>query len=315
MPYLKPFTLKDKYWHPIEREIQRLFNSLLYARLAAIVTQKPAEELTNSISFLLDAVRAGTVWYEGGLFKGQFNSHISKELRGLGATYNIKSQTWGLPHDLLPTDVKFAQANADDRISKMREEMLHTLDNIRSGAITEQTQTQDHYEKTVEELQQHFQTAVQAVTIPTQLTPDQRDIISQQWGTNLDLYIRNWVDENVIKLRQQVQSHALNGGRAEGLVKLLQENYGQSKAKAKFLARQETSLLMSKFQETKMREVGVVSYKWSTSHDERVRHDHALLDGKIFRFDDPPITNRKTAAKNNPGEDFNCRCIAVPWFD
>ncbi len=314
MPWLKPFVLRDKYYTHIEREIQRILNRLIYTKLTEIVTDKP-KQIMNSISFLLDAVRAGTIWYEYGLFKGTFSARTSKELQGLGAHYNQKSKTWSLPNEQLPTDIRFAQANADDRIKTMRQDMLYVLDNIDTDEIAKITATQDEYGRTIDELQGHMVTAVQAVTIPPTLTPDQRAIIAKQWGTNLDLYIKNWADENIIKLRTQVQSHVLAGGRAEGLVKLLQENYGQSKAKAKFLARQETSLLMSKFQETKMREVGVTKYRWSTSHDERVRPDHAALDGKIFSFDMPPVTNKKTGAHNNPGEDFNCRCIAVPWFD
>lgn len=93
------------------------------------------------------------------------------------------------------------------------------------------------------------------------------------------------------------------------------QQYGASKAKAKFLARQETSLLMSKYQEERFKDLGITHYKWSGADDQRERPDHKLLNGKIFRFDDPPVTNRSTGAKNNPGEDFNCRCIAIAIVD
>jgi hypothetical protein len=49
-------------------------------------------------------------------------------------------------------------------------------------------------------------------------------------------------------------------------------------------------------------------YVWLTSGDEKVRPSHAANDGKIFYWSDPPSTG-------HPGEDINCRCVAVPYAD
>jgi SPP1 gp7 family putative phage head morphogenesis protein len=49
-------------------------------------------------------------------------------------------------------------------------------------------------------------------------------------------------------------------------------------------------------------------YMWLTSGDEKVRPSHAANDGKIFYWSDPPPTG-------HPAEDFNCRCVAVPYVD
>lgn len=43
---------------------------------------------------------------------------------------------------------------------------------------------------------------------------------------------------------------------------------------------------------------------WETVGDDRVRHDHASLDGKVFRVDDP---NRPSVPAG-----YNCRCIWTP---
>jgi SPP1 gp7 family putative phage head morphogenesis protein len=45
---------------------------------------------------------------------------------------------------------------------------------------------------------------------------------------------------------------------------------------------------------------------WVTCRDERVRHKHRLLDGKVFRWD--------TGAADGilPGQEINCRCKALP---
>ena len=53
--------------------------------------------------------------------------------------------------------------------------------------------------------------------------------------------------------------------------------------------------------------MGIKQYIWSTSGDERVRDSHAENDGKIFSYDDPPPTG-------HPGDEINCRCVAIPYF-
>ena len=73
---------------------------------------------------------------------------------------------------------------------------------------------------------------------------------------------------------------------------------------------------------TRQESAGVKEYIWRSSGDERVRACHRELDGKTFRYDDPPamwyMTKRGkiyTGRHCNPGEDYQCRCVAKPVFD
>lgn len=50
-------------------------------------------------------------------------------------------------------------------------------------------------------------------------------------------------------------------------------------------------------------EAGSPGYYWITRRDERVRPEHAALDGRWFRWDAPP-------AIGHPGSPINCRCSA-----
>lgn len=312
MAHITPLVLREKYFQAIEKEVQRLFNILIYAPLVDILNKDNPYEITNSLTSLIEAIRNGTVWYEDGLFKGQFTAKISIALRGLGAAFNSLTRTWSLPLELLPDDIRIAQADVNDHMTKVRERMISALDNVHLDNVDKLSTTPIQYRKTLDEMQKDFLSAAHAITVLPELTDSMRDIIAKEWGQNLDLYIKKWTGENIIKLREDIQANAFKGGRAESLVKMIQDNYGTSKSKAKFLARQETSLLMSKFQQTRYADIGITRYRWSTSHDERVRPDHAKLNGKVYSFDSPPVTCSKTGARNNPGEDFNCRCIAVP---
>lgn len=315
MKQLTPLVLREKYYRGVEEEVQRLFDILIYRPLTATLMKNRQDIKLNSMCALVAAVANGIIWYEDGQFKGKFSSNTTKELRELGARWNPDAKTFSLNKDDIPVDIRFAQVDADQRYNKLRHDLIKTLDDMDISVIDSDSKTANKYAQSVNQMEMDFRksvSAIQAISVPATLTIGMRAQISEQWGGNLDLYIKGWAAPNILKLRQDIMQPILAGGRAESLVKMLQQNYQVSKNKAKFLARQETALLMSKFQETRYGDMGITNYRWSTSHDERVRHDHALLNGKTFSFQQPPVSNRKTGARNNPGEDFNCRCIAIP---
>lgn len=81
-----------------------------------------------------------------------------------------------------------------------------------------------------------------------------------------------------------------------------------SKSKAKFIARDQVSKFNGDLNRLRQTNIGIKSYIWSTSLDERVRESHAKKEGKEFRWDNPPSDT------GHPGEDFQCRCVALAIF-
>ena len=61
-------------------------------------------------------------------------------------------------------------------------------------------------------------------------------------------------------------------------------------------------------------QMGVSEYVWTTQRDNRVRDSHRRLDGRIFKYSEPPVMNEKSGERGNPGDDFGCRCVATPVF-
>lgn len=310
MRQIPPMIMKDSYWRMIERGIMVSLNELIYRPLIEAL-KDPHPEYMNDASALLRAVRAGTIWYEEGHFYGEFNAATSRELRMMGAMFNQKSRTWSLANESLPTDVRLAQHHADSRYDALRRALVQTLDNVDIESIDKTDHAKIGYHQTINWMNDDFTKSVKNISIPATMTPTQKDMIAAEWGTNLNKYIKDWSAKNILSLREDIQQHTLDGRRAESYAKIIQQNYGVSQRKAEFLARQETSNLMAKFRESRYGEIGVRKYRWSTSHDERVRSDHKHLNGKVFSFDSPPVSNLKTGARNNPGEDFGCRCVAI----
>ena len=80
------------------------------------------------------------------------------------------------------------------------------------------------------------------------------------------------------------------------------------KARARLIARDQIGKFNGALTQLRQTEIGVEEYIWATSRDARVRPSHAILDGKKFRWDKPP-------AVGHPGEDYECRCSAIPVMD
>lgn len=324
MKQIPPLRLREKYFAAIEKEINRIFQTRLYKPLLDVLeisettATRRSNELRNaSESALISAIKDGFVWYRDGHFYGEFNSEIVRDLRSLGARFNYKSKTWSLAVEILPAEIRTAQAYATDRFDRLRRAMFAALDEIDVGIdrLQEDSRLRALYGQSLDAMNDDFQRTIKNITITPKLTEAQRKIIADEYGTNLEKYIQGWAQENIIKLREKVQANAMQGRRPETLIKTLIENYGVSKNKAQFLARQETSLMLSKFRESRYKDAGSTRYRWSGVNDGRERPDHIELNGKVFSWDSPPVTDKRTGARNHPGEDYNCRCVAIALVD
>lgn len=110
------------------------------------------------------------------------------------------------------------------------------------------------------------------------------------------------------------------GARVESIEKQIRERFGVSNSRAQLIARDQVGKLNGELAQARQEAVGVESYTWWTTGDERVRGRpggknpngmHWQLHGKVFRWDDPPVTN-DAGDHNHPGADYQCRCQALP---
>ena len=110
------------------------------------------------------------------------------------------------------------------------------------------------------------------------------------------------------QVREVFSDPANFGLRVEELQAKLVERGNVSESRAELIARDQTLKTLGGINEVRQREAGVNSYTWSTSNDERVRDEHAELEGQVFSWDNPP-------EEGNPGQPIQCRCVAVPYID
>lgn len=137
----------------------------------------------------------------------------------------------------------------------------------------------------------------------------------------LNPYFNNIIDENVGLIRSIPEEHlpqfknslvyAITRDLPQTeLSKIIQKNFAMTKNKAGFIARDQTNKLNAKVAEYRQKALGGERYIWRTVEDVRVRPDHAKLDGKTFYWDKPPVIDKRTGRRGNPGSDFQCRCYA-----
>ena len=148
-----------------------------------------------------------------------------------------------------------------------------------------------------------------------------------------------WLDDHLITFRKEnvnlikslqgtelddVENILLRGFRRGERVEVLRDNivsrFGVSENKAMLIARDQTMKLNGELTQLRQQSIGVKSYIWRASLDERVRGNpegkypdarpsHYARDGKRFFWDKPPSED---AYDGHPGFPINCRCRAEP---
>jgi SPP1 gp7 family putative phage head morphogenesis protein len=123
-------------------------------------------------------------------------------------------------------------------------------------------------------------------------------------------------EASVQRAVEKVLAQPLDQGvRVEEIRAELQKELGISKRRAQLIARDQTLKLAGQLAEARQTQAGIRRYVWTTSADERVRPDHAELDGQVIEWDSPPVVDKRTGRRGHPGDDFQCRCTADPILD
>lgn len=160
--------------------------------------------------------------------------------------------------------------------------------------------------------------AVQAVesVVPVDIERDQRigsrtrdDMrrLHLQWAReNVDL-IKTMDRDTFDQVAEHVVDHVVNG--RTDLAQVLQDRFGVAESRARLIARDQTAKLNAAVTQARQTQLGIESYEWSSSGDERVRPLHRKLDGTVRRWDDPHPT------EGHPGQAIACRCVAIPVID
>ncbi len=302
----------------MERRIKYALRKYLYAPLMRDLFIP--NKLLNSKEDLIKAMQRGTIIYSDGKFMGYFDSNISKELRRMGAKW--VNGEFKLKKSQMPMDLRAEVSNQTIKQKERIKKLDKKLSELDPEKIAGKIRTDDLFSSTLGKTDREIRKSIKKISAVPELSKEERARIADEWQNNMKRYIKGFTEEQITKLRKDIAALVVEGNRQEGIAKMIQPqiakilkvSYNEAENKARFLARQETGLLMAKFKEVRYTKAGIQEYRWgcvagSTLHP--VRKLHKDLENKIFRWDTPPITS-ENGNKNNPGEDYNCRCFARP---
>lgn len=306
--YLKPINLRKKEIKKIYDSIKLFLKESLYNNITEIYKEHYKKSVYNTKQSILQLFKNEKLIVKNNVIYGDFNSYISKELRDLGLTYdkNKKGFIGIIPNDILKICEELKIKNK--RFIYDLDDYLNTyLQNLENNIET----INIDYSPMIEDYKEQLINSFERFNIKSSfLTTD----INNNYINNSKLFIKNMLFEETTKMRNELRELVEQGASNKSISQYLQDNYKMTQKRSLFIARQESSLLLSEYSKQQYLNNGIKKYIWSTSNDERVRKLHRELNNTIQEFDNPPIddTNGK---RHNPGENFNCRCVAIPILE
>lgn len=241
-----------------------------------------------------------------------------------------KQKRWLFPEAIEREYVKYLQAIAKQISDTARKKLPE---------ITPHLKRMLRQDDSIEILEQWLTELLQATTFYTRdndIRPAVRQFLSQTAEFNkkqfhkvlksaykVDIFFTEpWLDEPLLqaewqninliksipiqlqeKLRYRMAEAVLGGESHKSLAADLEKLLDIPKRRATIIARDQIGKLNGRLTQLRQENIGVKSYIWRGSLDERERLSHVEREGKEFRWDNPPDDG-------HPGQPILCRCSA-----
>ena len=238
---------------------------------------------------------------------------------------SIRDQLLPMIPQLLEEVTAFNPSNDsrnDDFLDRLRAAMITIADFIKPKT----SETISEMEKLATEISEFNQAQFEKVNhsvfgidifIDQPFLRDQLEIFARQ---NSQL-ITSLPEQELLQISGIVERGLQEGQRFTDIARDLQERIGISERRANLIARDQTAKLNSSLTKLRQESVGIETFRWQTSGDERVRSSHKIMDGRVCRWDDPTVwlnestgkfvKRSSTATKTLPGQEINCRCNGI----
>ncbi|MGY3186459.1 minor capsid protein [Lysinibacillus sp. TE18511] len=138
-----------------------------------------------------------------------------------------------------------------------------------------------------------------------------KDFLHTKISDNVS-YIKTIHEDYFTSIENVVYDGVKEGRSIKKIREQLVEEVKISKNKAQFIAIDQAGTILGQMTAQRHQNIGIDKFTWYDAADERVRQSHKELSGKVFSYNDPPTVNGRVVL---PGEDYRCRCVAIPNFD
>lgn len=310
---VQPVAFEDMELQLVELVRHIIFDPVAeLARAGGIHVPILGNSSDTDLQELIHAIRVGQISYADGIFSGTFKAATSRALLDAGARWQGVRGVYSLPSARLPSSILSALVVHRQQSEQLFSAIFSKLDEVQAGLDVALAKRQVSATRTVHETQAGLYASTPVEAEVPALSPESLNVLSQAYQQTLQRPIKDWTTAATERLRRDIQDVAGRGYRADALVGMIRKNFGESRKHANFIARQETSLFQSDFRKQRFSEAGIIEYMWRITRDDRTRASHRILNGKIFFYNHPPVTDPKTGARGNPGQPFGCRCADMP---
>lgn len=192
-----------------------------------------------------------------------------------------------------------------DLFTALREKMIkYTIEVSRPLATKIVADTQKEVDK---QIASHTKSILGVDLTPFYRGADIQDEIDKQIEANVAL-IKSIPSQYTDKLEALVMNALQTGQTNEELAQEIKKLGYSTDNRARLIAADQMGKINGAINKKRQESMGVETYDWLDSHDDRVRPLCASHNGKTFRWDTPP-------KGGHPGQKIKCRCTALPNYE
>ena len=192
-----------------------------------------------------------------------------------------------------------------DLFTALREKMIkYTIEVSRPLATKVVIDTSKEVDK---QIASHTKSILGVDLTPFYRGSDIQDEIDKQVEANVAL-IKSIPSQYTDKLEVLVMNALQTGQTNDELAQEIKKLGHSTDNRARLIARDQMGKINGGINKKRQTSMGVETYDWLDSHDDRVRPLCASHNGKTFRWDTPP-------KGGHPGQKIGCRCTAVPNYE
>jgi len=138
-------------------------------------------------------------------------------------------------------------------------------------------------------------------------------VAEEAWTLNQSRLLTQLAADEFSDLEQHIFQAVVEGKTPRQVAKELENRLAISRRRLEFIVENEVENFNAAITKKRQQDLGIESYKWSSSGDQRVRPTHRALDGTVHRWDDPPDIPGE--GRLHPGQPIRCRCVAQAVID
>jgi SPP1 gp7 family putative phage head morphogenesis protein len=127
------------------------------------------------------------------------------------------------------------------------------------------------------------------------------------WVASNTALIKSIPTQHMQSVEQIIRNGVLQGESPRSIADKIQKQTGVTRRRAELISSDQVSKANAELTMYRQKDLGIEKYRWTSSHDERVRQLHREYDGNVYSWDKPP-------ADGHPGMPIRCRCYASPVF-